>query len=267
MPITLQGRSLGDFSLALLPPFDNWFHTPRVDRTSESVVDYMASRPNTRARTEPRDLVLHTLLRADTIEEREAKQNAIADWLTGIVRITRMDSATKVVRAEYLGATVEAFASATHFVLPSLKLSLQFRAYDAASYDISPTIIALTTTPTPIIVGTLPSLGVITMPGGWSGSRVLVYRGANGIVYGSLTIFVPATDTFAAGEHLRIDLARWRVTRVSASGVRTNVYHWLTGGDWFAPNATDVDRSRGMYPSLAMSAGTAQYRHRLAWRF
>jgi hypothetical protein len=197
--------------------------------------------------------------------DREARLAIVDEALQGVVEIVRADSLSKVLRATFDGAIVlPRNASDT---LNDVMVDLEFTAFDAASYDMQPLVYALGTVGVPIPQGTLPSPGRIEWPGGWSGTRTVTYRGITGIPYGTLSVTVPGSETFAAGEYLILDLARWTLTRVSASGVRTNVYHWLSAGDWFAPQPRDGDRARNRWGTLAMSAGTATYIHRRAWRF
>lgn len=198
-----------------------------------------------------------------------ATLDVLDDLTHGLVRLVFDDAPGRVLRAVRTQRTVTSIAPSLTLLSPKLLASYVFTAADGASYDLEPRVLAVGTTPVPVSLGTLPSSGVVDVPGGWSGTRTLTYRGSNGLSYAAFAITVPVAETFAASEFLEIDLARRTIVRVAGGGTRTNAYTWKSGGPWFTPDPTDGHRAGaglvGVSPTLAMSAGTAVLRYRRAW--
>jgi hypothetical protein len=198
-----------------------------------------------------------------------ATLDVLDDVTHGLVQLVFDDMPNRVVRVVRTQRSVTSIAPSLTLLNPRLIVSYVFTAADGASYDREPRVLAIGTTPVPIALGTLPSPGVLEVPGGWSGSRTLTYRGANGLPYSAFVVTVPGSETFAAAEFLEIDLARRTIVRVEGNGGRSNAYSWRTSGTWFAPDPTDGHvvgaGLPGASPSLVMSAGTALFRYRRAW--
>lgn len=261
---SLNGYTFADLRLVAVPPQAEWLDAPMLERGTEAISDRFAHRPAARATSALRNLRVPVRVVCPTFADRAPYLAYIDEALQGVVEIVRTEDPSLVMRGAYKGCTVDPVTVSD--TLPDLYAWLNFTLYDGASYASNPVVWALTTTPTPIPQGTLPAAGVVVIAGGWSGTRTVEYRGHNGILYGSISITVPVAVTFAAGEHLVLDLARWSLHLVSAAGVYSSVYSWLSSGDWFVPQPKDCDRANGLWATLAVSAGTAQYIHRPAYR-
>jgi hypothetical protein len=129
--------------------------------------------------------------------------------------------------------------------------------YGGSEDYIPPPPLAITSTATPVSLGTLPSGGWLFAYGGTS-PLTITYASANG----SLTTTLVVTGTLATGEHFALDLDRQDVWKVTAAGVRTRFA--AVSGTW--PALDPIDAAGTAMPTLAVSSGTAILSTRRRWR-
>lgn len=247
-----------------------WLDGPEVERAVTPVPGLLGVLPSPLTVSRPRVAQLVVWLDATALTDRSV---ALARWqraAAGLRRLRFDDTPGRVLRATFGAPQVESIAPRHAFVESArrLRLSVAITATDGASYDATPRVLVLGTTPTPIPLGTLPSTGVVVWRGTWSvgAARTLRYAGASGITYGELTLTPPTgSGGLGANDVLELDLARRYVTKVTAAGVRTNAYDWLTAGRWFA-----LDDRDGLpdvaWPTLLVTDGTATLLYRRAYQ-
>jgi hypothetical protein len=262
MPIVINGRSLAALGVSARE-LSGWRDGPETRRAFRGLPG------STGGLLAPQAVGAARELRLVLNVPDAATLDVLDDVTHGLVRLVFEDLPTRVIRVVRTQRSVTSIAPSLTLLNPKLLVSYVFTAADGASYDVEPRLLAIGTTPVPIALGTLPSAGVLQVPGGWSGTRTLTYRGANGVPYAAFALTVPSAETFASSEYLEIDLARRTIVRVDGSAVRSNAYGWRASGAWFAPDPTDGHVSGaglpGASPTLAMSAGTALFRYRRAW--
>jgi hypothetical protein len=145
---------------------------------------------------------------------------------------------------------------------PALILRVNMVAYDSAVYDNEPTVLAVTTTPRAIPLGTAPSGGTLYLMGSMSGTVTVTYASHTGETAGTLAL----TGTLAADEYLEVDFSERTITKVSNAGVRDETaYSFKSAGNWFPFDPAHGVRSTAAWPSIAVSSGTAVLIYRKAW--
>jgi len=262
--ITLDGRTLTSLGVSARS-VSGWRDGPLSTRAFRALANSSGGLFASRAAGQLREIELTVNIPAVTIAGTTPVLDLLDEATQGLVALAFPDAPGRVVRVIRIGRTVVGAGADTEFLVPRLLATYTFAAADGASYDTEPMLYALSTTPVPIALGTLPSLGVVQITGAWTGARTLTYRGANGIAYGSLAITVPVSETLLGTEYVELDLARRTITRVGPTGARTDAYAWKSAGAWFACDPTDATRAFGQSPTLALSAGTGIFITRRAW--
>lgn len=265
MPLTFNGRSPASLSLAVVSVSD-WLDGPTVQRSATDLPDVLGVAPAAVVTGATREIQIGVRIKAPTLAGREALLAAYYDATTGQIPLVWDDHPTRAVRVVATNRTVRGVAERVAHIVPALIVTTTFVAYDPVAYDIEPRVIGLSATPAPIEVGTLPAPGVVFLTGALSAlaTRTLTYRSFNGISYGSLSITPPSGESLGANDVLEVNLLRRTLIKLSG-GVRTSVYHWKSGGRWFAPQNADCDRPRSQWPTLAVDSGAGSYVYRPAW--
>lgn len=263
MILTINGRSDTDLGV-VVRDLSGWRDGPSTQRAFLGLSGMSGGLLSARAVGQSREIRVVFDVDSGTVASRADVFAALSEATQGLCELSFADAPTLITRAVVTARTT-VDVQWDPFVVPRALLALTFTAADGASYDTAPSLYALSTTPTPIRLGTLPSLGIVHVFGGWSGTRTLDYRSPNGILYGQLSLTVPVAVTFAAAAFVELDLARRVMTYVAATGTRLDAYAWKTAGRWFACDPTDTTRALGAHPTLALSAGTGVYLTRRAW--
>jgi phage-related protein len=112
---------------------------------------------------------------------------------------------------------------------------------------------------TGIPLGTAVSAPLIRVLGAAT-NPVITYRDKSGAVRQSMTL----TITLAATDYLEIDCELFTITKY-VSGVASNGITLLTAGDFIALDPQDGDYANGVWPTLEISAGSAEVLYRKAW--
>ncbi len=149
-----------------------------------------------------------------------------------------------------------------------LTVSLEFLLADPLAYALSPSVVAIGATATPIPLGTAPSIG----RDGWSAILTIVGAATTPTVTESdasgtaLRTMVFSGWSPTASDAIEIDLGRGLVTRITA-GVRSNGMADLTAG-WEFPrlDPADGDWYASAWPMLTVSSGTASLTYYQAYR-
>lgn len=262
--ITVDGRLLADFGLTARA-VSQWRDGPTVTRAFRGLANTTGGVFAPRATGQTREFDLTVNVAGSSISDTTALLDTFDEALQGVVSVTFPDAPDREVRAICTGKSVVGAGRDTEFLIARLVATYSFVCADGASYDREPMLYALSTTAVPLALGSLPSLGIVQLTGGWTGDRTITYRGGNGIAYGSLTITVPGSETLASTEYVELDLARRTITRVGSTGARDPIYKWKSAGAWFACDPTDASRAFGQAPTLVLSGGTGLYITRRAW--
>lgn len=253
----INGRDL-DLDGFTLIALSGWSSPPSWQRAITALPDVHGVIPATRTTVDVRQMRMAIRIMCATLGERQTKLQALQDRLSGLLTLRFDDWPTRIVRAVAGAITVTSVDPGGAFAIPSIEVAVPLIAYDGASYDAEPNVIALTTTPAAIPVGTLPTTGVVRLDGSWStgASRTLTVRHANGQSVATLTLTAPTGQSLAATDVLEIDLARRYITKVTGAGARTNAYSWKASGAWFAIDPAWAHRSASRTPTLELSTGT-----------
>ncbi len=184
---------------------------------------------------------------------------------SGVVEIRSAWDTALVVRGVLVGHRAAPQSTAW---LGRIAVELEFLLPDPLAYAIAPTVVAFTSTPTEISLGTAPSPGrdwwsaIITIVGAATTPTLTEYD-ATGTVLRTM-VFSGWSPT--ATDAIEVDLGRGLVTRITA-GVRTNGMADLTAGfDFPKLDPADGDWYTSAFPMLAVSSGTGSARYYRGYR-
>jgi hypothetical protein len=262
----INGRDLATDGFTLIQ-LTGWSSPPAWQRSTAALPNIHGVVPALWTSVEPRQITVGVRYYCTTLAARQGALLTLQDRLTGLLTLRFDDWTDRVVRGVASAIRVTSMDPGGAFAIPGIEMAFTITAYDGASYDAEPRVLALTTTPTAVALGTLPSAGLIRLDGAWTSStaRTVTFRAASGVSQGTLTLTAPSTASLAAGDGLEIDLGRQYVTKVTAAGVRTNAYAWKTAGAWFALDPAYADRAATQYATLEVSTGTGSLLYRPAY--
>lgn len=259
--IYVNGRDLSDVGLEPLS-IGGWLDLPSISRSVEPLTNTTGHALGTGVRTAPRQISLSFSLRPQLLTDRAAAMDAVADTLTGLCELRFVDKPNRVIRAYVETVTTVAEGESVAMIEPALILRVGFIGYDAAVYDDEPTVLAVTTTPRAVPLGSIPSGGTLYLMGSLAGSVVVTCRSHTGEAVGTLTL----TGTLAADEYLEVSLSDRTITKVNNAGVRdADAYSFKSAGAWFSFDPGHGVRTAGAWPSIEVSAGAAVFIYRKAW--
>lgn len=267
MTMTINGQTLAALGLTTRE-HPGWLDAPAQTRTYTGIPNLLGVTAANYSTTPVREMRLLANLKLANLTDRAAALAKLQDALAGLLTLRFDDTPGRIVRA--IAGQVTSASWAPQLAMTaggaSLIVSVPFVSIDTASYDDNPRVIAIQTTSTEIELGTLPSPGLVQWSGSWTSAttRTLVYRGHNGIAYGTMTLTAQAT--LGSDEYIEIDLGRQYITKVSNVGVRSDAANWLTAGDWFVPESSDYYRPGSRWATLEVSAGVCIFLYRKAWK-
>lgn len=266
MSVTINGLTLASLGLAARE-LSGWLDGPDRQRATVGIPNTLGVLSANVSTTPPRQIRLLANMNLTTLSSRATQLATLQDALSGLLTLRFDDTPGRVVHAIAGPITAASMAPSIGMTTgaSSLVVAIPFLALDVASYDDNPRVIAVQTTPTEIALGTLPSPGVLQLSGAWTSAttRVITYRGVNGIAYGTMTL--TAAVTLGADEYVELDLGRQYITKVGNTGTRADAYAWLTAGDWFVPEPADAYRGAPKWSTLEVSAGVCLFLYRKAW--
>jgi hypothetical protein len=217
------------------------------------------------ATTGPRLIRMVVDVPCSTPAQRTALLDLYGDLLTGTKEVRYADAPDRVMRGQCRVFEAD-IPVAPRWVNLEPRVVVEIECPIAHRWDAQPQSRVLSSTPTPIPVGTLAHGGLVTVMGASAGAlsttTTLRYRGISGVVLGELTL----TPALLAGEYALIDLNLATITKVSTAGVRSDAYAWKTGGGtWFKLYPRDGTRALGAWPTLELTAGSGLYVFRRNW--
>ncbi len=194
---------------------------------------------------------------ANTIAARRTAEDQLkALAYRALVKITYDDdvNAPRAIDGVCTACVITTRAHPTASVVSDVTLSVM--CPDPTWYDVAGQLIAFTSTPSAIPLGTAPSGGIVRIAApSWSANvvnPVLTYLNAAGVTLQTLTM----TGTLTAGtEYLEIDLDRCTITEYS-SGTGANAISWLSSGDFFGLDPMDGDVLNASYPQLKVTSAS-----------
>lgn len=261
-------NGMSDTSLSYhLTDLSGWLDGPSTARNLGALLGVYGSAPSQYASVKARTINMRGRLQCTSLTDRKDKLSALFDATTNAVELVFDDSLTRYVIAQRESFVVTERAPQAHLNLMDVFVSMTFTAYDVASYDLEPSLIAFDSTPVPVVIGTLPTPGIFHITGALSAtvSRTITYRSFNGIAYGTLTLTPPSGESLGANDYLIVSLSHPGTIIKVAAGVRSDVYHWKSAGAWFMPSPEDCDRQRSVYPTLEINSGAATFIYTNAW--
>jgi hypothetical protein len=268
MALTINGRTLAALGVTARE-LSGWLDGPDFSRGSVALPNVLGVLPASAATSSARQIRLVLNVPAATLTARATILATLADAFAGLLSLRFDDTPTRIVRAVAGPFTVASIAPAIGMseAGKNMTVSVPLLAFDGSSYDDEPRSLVLGATSVEIALGTLPAPGIVQWSGAWSAgaARTLTYRGANGIAYGALVLTPPVGASLTSSEFIEIDLGRRYITKVSATGVRTNAYGWLSAGSWFVPESADGNRGALRWPTFEISAGAGVFFYRRTW--
>jgi hypothetical protein len=218
-------------------------------------------------RMAPRALQLSGTLPASTATLLEtAKDGLKAVCADGLVEI-RLVSRDVVWRGRLAGISMAHSSPQLRSSNVAARVTLRFLCPDPLAWDRSPGIVAFTTTPVEIPLGTAPSVGrdgwsaIITIAGAATTPTLTEYDAA-----GNALRTMVFTNSPTASDAIEIDCGRGLVTAI-ASGVRSNGMANLSAGYAFPKlDPADGDYGASAFPALSVSSGSGSIQYHRAWR-
>lgn len=262
-----NGRDLtsdGWYTIAV----SQWLDGPKIQRASVPIPGVAGVIPATRAMVGERALNCTVRAYPSTLADRATLLRTLQDRIySGLLAVRTDDWTDRIVRCVAGPLTVVPAVPTAVFASAVIDASFTLSAYDGASYDAEPRVLVLSTSPTALALGTLPSHGIIQLTGAWSAgvSRTLTLRNAGGVAVATLVLTAPTGKSLTSSEFLELDCTRRYITHVTSAGVRTNAYAWKSGGTWFALDPAHADRANGRDATFETSAGVGVFFYRRAY--
>jgi phage-related protein len=150
-------------------------------------------------------------------------------------------------------------ATPPQFMNPKSRVQIRMLCPDPLRYSRFASLVDVNSIRTGIPLGTAVSAPLIRVLGAAT-NPVITYRDKSGAVRQSMTL----TITLAATDYLEIDCELFTITKY-VSGVASNGITLLTAGDFIALDPQDGDYANGVWPTLEISAGSAEVLYRKAW--
>jgi hypothetical protein len=184
--------------------------------------------------------------------DRPALAAAIEAAYGGAIRTIRTtDRPNMVTRAVLADLTIGEIPQAVGLTVPRVLVAMRWLRLDGGSMDWpTPGPILVSTTRTPIALGSMPSRGVL-LAFGYTSPLVVTYTPASGLGVTTWTI----TQTLATGEHVAADLDTGDCYLATAAGGRTRLSA-VTGTVPVLDPAHAIGTGN---PTLSLSTGTALY--------
>jgi hypothetical protein len=198
-----------------------------------------------------------------SIAERDEAIQRVEEALEGLVEITFGDQEGKRLLGRRGSLVARPHVEAVAFAVGDMDLEVEIVCNQPFKFDADVTRLALGTFRTPIPVGTLPSAGIVFLPGPWT-TRTLILRDTGGVEVDRLTIARSVLDT----ETVRVDLWKRTAHRITSAGVETNVISGIASGTGFFeidPLRCRANRVAGSFPTLELSAGAGYVDTRRIW--
>ena len=255
-----------------LTPTEMGFSTERLDGWADAQNSNrpIVPRPgpyggftSTQESVSPRIIRVVGLISGTTIATRDAALDAVVQNLEGQLEIIFDDSPGKVVLAYLSNYTTVGIRPIT-FVVPDLRVTLEFTAVQSPKLDVYSSIVRCkaATSNGGILVGTAPTLGRIWVHN--ATNPVFTLSDWRGNEVGSMTL----TITLSGSESVVVDLYNQAIYEVDAaeeSGWNRNDA-LLTDGDFLEVLPKYADRTNEIWPKLSVSSGEGWFEFKRFWR-
>lgn len=250
----LNNRAIGE-----VHALEGWADGIQYDRESVPVADLLGHFPALSATAQPRTIRVTLWVGDETLDSRYPALDELDALTRGLCEIRFSDSPDRVARGIVTRKATQAFASDASWVDGSADIlrTLEIVCHSPVKVARYGSVVGLSTSRTPVPLGTLPSGGLLLLYGT---DQTVTYRGASGEPLATMGFtFTPSNS------HLEIDLTRQMVTEVEDDGTRTNAADALTSGDFFALDPGDGDYVAGSWPTLELSSGTGALIYRRSY--
>jgi hypothetical protein len=203
---------------------------------------------------EARPMTLQATIRGATADEARTRRDA----LFAVLRRRRItlrlgDQPTREIAVHVVRATIS--SQPAQMIARTLPIAIEVLALDPYWVDLAPQVVALGRTPTPLPLGTAPSLPILTVP---TPGSVLTVTLRNAL---GETVSVLQLAGLTPGTALTIDAAAQTMRQGAIS-----VLHTLIAGDF--PRLDVVahgDFAASAWPTLALSQGTGTATYHRRW--
>ena len=244
--ISASGQSLADFGFTVTAAPKLWDGFTLQDSAVQIPRRMGELITSTDPRVPARDFTIEGVLAAATAAARIAQEDALNLALYGsTIELTRVDLPT---RARYGRVQMLSIAPVEpEFLATESRVKIHVRCADPLAYELTPTVIAFTTTAPPIPLGTAPLAPRILLANATAGTLsnfIIAQRSADGTSIATMTL----TGSLLTGEYLDVDHGLMAINKVDGSGVRTSARSWFTAGSYFVLRAGDtleVDKGSG----------------------
>jgi hypothetical protein len=251
-PITVNGRPLSDLGLSV-SALEPWSSGLTYERESYALPGHWGSSESPTQIARPRVLRFVGSFGGVAVAARDEIIQQVEEAFTGLVEIQFGDQSGKKIIGRRAALTARPLAPDVSFALGDMDLEVEVICAQPYKFDAGVQRIGLSTARTPIPVGTLPSAGIVFLPGSWS-TRSVILRDTAGAEVDRLTI----ANSVLSTETVRLDFWKRTAHKIAANGTETNVIGSISSGTGFFeidPARCKVDRPGGMVPTLELDAG------------
>lgn len=244
--ISTNGKSLADFGFTVTAAPNLWDGFTLQDLAVQIPRRMGELLTSVDPRMSGRDFTIEGVLAAATAAARIAQEDALNAALYGsTIELTRVDLPSRARYGRVQQLTIAPVAP--EFIAKQSRVTIRVRCADPLAYELTPTVIAFTTTATTIPLGTAPLAPRILLANATAGTLsnfVITQRSADGTSIATMTL----TGSLLTGEYLDVDHGLMAINKFDGSAVRTSARSWFTAGSYFVLRAGDtleVDKGSG----------------------
>lgn len=268
MTLVVNGVDVADLDMALLHGGEGGLWSgPRMEREISQAVGLVGVRPSVEVRGQPKTISLQMRL-TGTPSARRAKLDRVLWHFDGLLVLEWSDAPGRYQLGRVVGSEIRArFAELAWLETGQLALEFEIVLDAPLSFDTHASVVAVSSTPTEVPLGTATSAPLFEFPQVTS-AMTITYRGISGEVLAELSIADPNLTT---GELLIVDVARariltWDGSTYDADGnpdTESAMNLW-TGGSFPVFDPGDGSPDAGAWPTIeASESGVCTYRR--AW--
>lgn len=245
-----------DISDLGLVPLDlsDWWSPPRATRAAFSLYGMQGSLPSPVGIYEPRRLALGLMLDSDSLSDRRSDVDAVHRQTRGLLEIRVGDDSARVGYAVMEGMPTAGMWAPHVWHQMALRAQPELVFYDPTKYDRDQSVLAISSTPATVPMGTASIGGIYTIHGAAT-APVLRARSFGG------ELITNASMTFAnlaADEALEIDMSAQTITFYDSGVTSNGLASKLTAGWFFGLDPADE-------PTIEVTSGVGELRYRRRW--
>lgn len=268
MSLAINGLDIADLDMALLHGGEGGLWSgPRMEREISQAVGIIGVRPSIEVRGQPKTISLQMRL-AGTQAQRRARLDRVLWHFDGLLVLEWSDAPGRYQLGRVVGSEIRArFAELAWLDRGQLAIQFEVLLDTPLSFDAHASVVAVSSTPTEVPLGTATSSALFEFPEVTSAMTV-TYRGISGEILEELSLADPGLTT---GELLIVDVARARILTWDGSTYNSDgepdtvsAMDLRTGGSFPVFDPGDGNPDAGAWPTIeASESGVCTYRR--AW--